>query len=130
MKALNVFIIILFTGILTSCTTSGDGLDFTTTWNLTNVTGGFAGVDHTFERGLIKWTFYEEDSVIEVTNSNEVESLIDIFETGTYPYSIEEIDSEYRIFINGSDFGTIYKTSKIMVIDQQFADGFKITLTR
>lgn len=131
MRALHIFIVAVVFGLCTGCTSGGDGLDFTTTWNLVNVSGGFAGVDHTFQRGLIKWTFYEEDGIIKVTNNNDIDSLNDIFETGTYPYTIEEIGTDYHIFIEGEDFGVIAKTSTIMTINQeQINDGFLITLIR
>jgi hypothetical protein len=102
----------------------------TNTWNLTHVVGGIAGIDQTIPTGLIQWTFNNDTGMLVVVNNNTDEMLFDFFDSGIYPYNIQNNGTDDLITIDGIEFGAWIETQNEVTIDQQVNDGFLLTLTR
>ncbi|MGJ8591857.1 MAG: hypothetical protein ACSHXF_04880 [Aquaticitalea sp.] len=133
MKAVRIFMSICLLTALVSCSDDDDNstqLSHTTTWNLTHVFGGFAGIDQTLPSGLVQWTFDSETDMLTVVNNNTDEMVVDFFDSGTYPYSIQNDGTNDLITIDGIDFGIYTETENEITIDQQVNDGFLLTLTK
>ncbi len=93
------------------------------TWNLKNLSGGFAGIDEDYETGSIIWTFDSQNQTIIIVNNNQ-ESTSYIFESGTYNYSLLEINNESYIEINNEEYGGITFSANNLIIDQnKISDG-------
>jgi hypothetical protein len=95
------------------------------------VNGGIAGVDTTFDFNKIIWTFNEENHVLTVNNTDDVEDGLD---TLTYSYAIEENDAkDLFLIIDSNEFGGFTFTQTQLIIDQNSttsgngADGFIYT---
>jgi hypothetical protein len=133
MKTLQIIVAILLFTTFSACTSDTDNsiqIPTTVTWSLTHVSGGIAGFDETFEIGLITWTFNSQTNIMAVVNNNTDDSSYDIFESGLYSYSIQNDGTNYRMTIDGGDFGVITETENEITLDQQVDDGFIITLKR
>lgn len=133
MKPLKILIAILLVATIASCSSDNDDnvqITQINSWNLARVTGGFAGVDQTFPAGLIVWTFNGDTEMVVVVNNNTDDTLNDFFDSGTYPYTIENDGTDDVISINGIDFGVISETENELLLDHQVDDGFTVTLTR
>lgn len=87
-------------------------------WNIINISGGFAGVDDDFAEGIIVWKFNEENSTLIIQNGNEVNTIYDGLESGNYTYSIIEVEDNAFLVINESEFGAIVLANEALVIDQ------------
>lgn len=133
MKSLKILIAILLVATIASCSSDDDNnvqLTQINSWNLARVTGGFAGVDQTFPEGLIVWTFNGDTDTVVVVNNNTDNTLNDFFDSGTYPYTIENDGTNDVISIDGIDFGVISETENELLLDHQVDDGFTVTFTR
>lgn len=129
---------------LISCSLSNDNNDgpteiVITNWNLINVTGGIAGVDHNFEIGEIIWFFDEINDVLSVTNNNPDDSLEDGLDTGNYHLLFQIIDDKIYMFVEFNEFGELIISgidNEDMTIDQnslstgQGSDGFIYTFKK
>ncbi len=134
--------IILFT--LTNCSTEGNSNNqpsqiTITEWNLINVTGGIAGVDHDFEIGDIVWSFNNINALLTVNNNNTEDDLEDSLSTGSYNISFIETNDDLFLRISDQEFGEVIISgtdNEDMVIDQnslstgQGSDGFVYTFKR
>ncbi len=134
--------IILFT--LTNCSTEGNSNNqpsqiTITEWNLINVTGGIAGVDHDFEIGDIVWSFNNINALLTVNNNNTEDDLEDSLPTGSYNISFIETNDDLFLRISDQEFGEVIISgtdNEDMVIDQnslstgQGSDGFVYTFKR
>ncbi|HET8810467.1 MAG TPA: hypothetical protein VFM65_09420 [Flavobacteriaceae bacterium] len=130
MKPIIFTFLVLFFGCFAGCDNSDNDIDDPTiygSWNLMNISGGFAGVDNDFERGTIIWTFDGNSSELVVENNN-TEEVIDGLDSGTYMFSISGSDT---LFVEGGRFG-VYTVSKTqLIIDQGVAsDGFLLKFER
>ena len=133
MKTIQFFAAILLLTVFTSCNTNDDSTELPTlpiSWNLTRVTGGFAGVDETFPRGLITWSFNSETNMLTVVNNNDNEASNDMFDSGTYPYSVQTTETGDILTVNEIEIGKISVTQNQLNIDQQSVDGFMLTFIR
>ncbi|PWL38820.1 hypothetical protein DKG77_11300 [Flagellimonas aquimarina] len=100
-------------------------------WNVQNISGGFVGMDQDFEEETITWTFNADNSTLTVVNNNVlVDVIYDGLDTGSYPYTIIEVDNERFLEIDGQEFGGILFTNGQLLLDQNKistgsgADGF------
>lgn len=105
-------------------------------WNVKNISGGFVGMNQTFENETITWTFNSADSKLNVVNDNIlVDVIYDGLDTGSYSYSIIKIDDESFLEINGQEFAGISFTNGQLQLDQNKistgsgADGFVLLFT-
>ena len=81
---------ILLVLILSGCSNDSDnsGAIVAGKWKLVQVTGSFAGTQSNFEPGTISWEFNPRNQSVKVINNNTDEDLTDLFESGTYDYSV------------------------------------------
>ncbi len=100
-------------------------------WNVQNISGGFVGMNQDFEEETITWTFNASDSKLTVVNNNVlVDVIYDGLDSGSYPYSIIEVDDESFLEINGQEFAGISFANSQLLLDQNKmstgtgADGF------
>ncbi|MDL5513473.1 hypothetical protein QSE00_16725 [Arenibacter sp. M-2] len=106
------------------------------TWNLMNVSGGFAGVDEDFEKGKIIWEFDTKDGTLLVTNNDESGALYNGLPTGTYAYSILQGKDQDYLQLNDKEVGGIDVAKSQLVLDQNNtssgsgADGFVLVLVK
>lgn len=106
------------------------------TWNLKNISGGFAGVDDDFETGLVTWTFDEPSSTLTVVNNSSQEFIYSGYETGTYTYTIVEISGHEYMIIEGTEHGKYLIQGNLLTINENElqsgagADGFVFEFVR
>lgn len=98
--------------IFTSCSVNNN--DNTPTevtviqWNLINVSGGVAGVDHDFELGEIIWVFDEFSGNLNIENNNTDDSLEDGLDSGDYTFFLEEDEFlNLYVIIDGIEYGSL-----------------------
>ena len=132
MKKFIPFFIICITLLCFSCSNDDDSnsISLHQTWTLRQVSGGLAGINDTFEQGIITWSFNETDGTVLVKNNNTDNTLTDILETGTYPYSTSLENGAIKLTIDGSNYGYISLTENTLSIDDQAADGFLISFEK
>lgn len=125
---------ILLVLILSGCSNDSDssGAIVAGKWKLVQVSGSFAGTQSNFEPGTISWEFNPKNQSVKVINNNTNENLTDLFESGTYDYSIvtsenPEICSKI-LKINNIDMGCFEIVNGDLKIDQAYVDGYTITL--
>ncbi len=100
------------------------------TWNLQNVSGGFAGVDDDFENGAILWTFNTNNGQLKVINNSDGSSIYSGLETGSYPFSIQASSDASILYINTREYGGLGELKNGFLINQNEmangsgADGF------
>jgi hypothetical protein len=95
-------------------------------WNLRHASSGWVNQSN-LEVGTVKFNFDTENSILNVSNTDE--SLLFVPTSGNYPYSIVEYENEnYIIFeddnwnfeFNAVTYGymiTLYKYESILLID-------------
>lgn len=99
-------------------------------WNLTTISGGFAGIDDDYPAGDIVWTFVSSESKLEINNNNTANTLYDGLPTGEYIYTLLTVDNELFLKINGDEFAGIILSENRLTLDQNRsssgsgADGF------
>ena len=115
--------------ITTSCTNNGNNDGQTETWNLTNISGGIAGVNNDFQQGTIIWILNPQSSTLTIENNN-TDNNYDGFDSGIYAYNIQNISGKSFMIIEGIEFGGITILQNEIIIDQNLtsngsgADGF------
>jgi hypothetical protein len=103
-------------------------------WNVKNISGGFAGIDDDYEAGLVTWTF--NNQVITIENNESQGNIYSGFESGTYNYSINEVNGNNYITINNAEYGGYTLSINNLTIDQNQtssgsgADGFMLQFER
>ena len=127
------FIYILFLLAVLGCN-KDDDTTLTTSeisgeWSLIHVRGGLRGIDESFEKGMILWTFNEEAKTINVINKNFKE-VYDVLPTGTYTYSIKVTKDSKELLVDSNNVGNFELTTDQFTIDKQFKDGFLVTFKR
>lgn len=131
-RALSIFTILI---LITNCSTSSDTSDdpIAGDWNLKTMTGGFAGVNNSFQGGEVVWIFNEEDSSL--TIEVNIISMIPTeryygLQAGTYTYELVEENDVTTLYANDSKVGTISFSENELLIDDGIAvDGFLLTFT-
>ncbi len=126
---IRLLIILLTFGVFvfTSCNNDDDASPLEPlngTWNLKNIVGGFAGIDDDYETGMVTWTFYTQNSTLQVENNTNQETIYSGFETGNYSYtSVQNNGNEY-ILINDEEYGGYLIDVDGLVINQnEIQDG-------
>ncbi len=103
-------------------------------WNVKNISGGIAGINDDYDDGTITWTFTNQ--MLTVENNESQGNLYSGFESGTYNYTVSEINGFQYIFINNVEFGSYALATNSLIIDQNEtssgagADGFILQLER
>ncbi|HRP89990.1 MAG TPA: hypothetical protein PKX92_08120 [Edaphocola sp.] len=133
---LKLIILTLFLGVglLISCSKEDKNISSTEallngTWNLKNLSGGFAGLNENYSIGTITWAFNVQNKTI-IVNNNVPESKKYIFDNGTYSFSIIEINNHKYLKINNDEYGGLIILNSNLTIDQNKisngvgADGF------
>ncbi|HET8838878.1 MAG TPA: hypothetical protein VFM82_07800 [Flavobacteriaceae bacterium] len=138
MRTTFLILLLAFCGFATSCDNDDDNgpqteVSLEGTWDLKNISGGFAGINADFEDDAIEWTFNEETSVLTINNThpNDDETIYDGLESGTYTYELSTVDGENQIYINDVFFGVYVLSASELVIDQDIgADGYVFSFER
>lgn len=136
MKTLKLLLPLLFLFATNSCSIDDETYVNTTyygAWHLVEVSGTIAGSTHEFEYGTIVWNF--APNLITIVNNNNNEDLIDKFETGSYPFIVDDvIDEQYgclqRISFSADDINCFQYNKDTMYITQNAADGIVLKLIR
>jgi len=93
-------------------------------WNLVNINGGLAGVNTDFPVGSIIWEF--DAAKVNVTNNNPLMgSMYDGLGTGTYDYSIQDLNGFKTLKVDKQELGTVYIQGNKLVTDQRAAGSFR-----
>lgn len=85
-------------------------------WQVKNISGGFTGIDDEYETGVITWTF--NNQILTVENNENQGYIYSGFESGTYNYTVSEIDGINYIMINNAEFGSYTLSRNKLIIDQ------------
>jgi len=117
MKIVCAFLILIF---ICSCTDNDDSNATIEKWNLINVSGGFAGIDLTIEKGEIIWTLNEHDSILDIENNYRGTFVVSL-PTGRYSYFVEEINNTSYITIDRDEYGGIDILGNQIVIDENIS---------
>lgn len=134
MKLNSVFLTLLlgiafFVGCTDDIHTSPQDQSLNGTWKLINLSGGFAGLDENYPSGTITWTFNSHNQTLIIDN-NQPTSKSFIFDSGTYNYSIIEMNTQKYLKIDNEEYGELTILSHELIIDQNKisngvgADGF------
>lgn len=101
-------------------------------WSMISVTGGFIGTDHFFDKEVVVWIFDQTNKTIQVKNNNENNSLEDGLSSGTYEYSINTIEDNQELLINGNSIGNfeLSDDKKKFILEEVFRDGFRYEFER
>ena len=119
--------------VLSSCSVSNNDepeQNYKSLWHLINVSGGFAGVNESFELETIIWSFDEATLKLTVANNNQDNAIQDGLDAGTYDYSIINTNGESFLVIDGNELGELTFSQAGMQIDENLkstgngADGF------
>jgi len=111
-------VFILLSILLLSCSISDDSSTppSSAKWNLINITGGISGTEIVLDRGQITWVFDEANSILIIEEI--AEGLPDGLIKGDHTFSIENINNDDFIFIDGVEYGSIAIGSNTFTIDQ------------
>ncbi|MEZ4810856.1 MAG: hypothetical protein R2819_10915 [Allomuricauda sp.] len=130
---------VIFTIGLLACSSSDDDTQkdiVAGTWNVQNISGGFAGINDDYAPGTIIWAFNPANQTLQVTNNNEADTIYDGLPTGQYSYSVLSVENELFLQINDQEFSGITIFSRQLLLDENKkstgtgADGFQIVLSR
>lgn len=135
-----ILVFLLGIGLLTGCS---DDTDITPpapslngTWHLKNLSGGIAGINEHYPNGTITWNFDSRNQTIIIVNNNQSSTRI-IFDSGTYNYSIIEVNKQQYLQINSEEYGGLtLSTNNLLTIDQNEiswgvgADGFVLNFEK
>ena len=127
-----IFILLIGLGFITSCDKNDDTPKqenaINGSWNLKNVSGGFAGINIDYTLGEVKWTFIRNNNTLIVENYIDSTGTEDIYaglDSGTYSYEIELEGEKQLLFIDDIKRGEINIIDDILKIDYGVvADGF------
>ena len=101
-------------------------------WKFVKVTGGLLGVNQEIEPGMITWSFNSFTNTVTIVNTTTDQMLYDFFETGVYNYQILESSSDFGcdevLKIDNIELGCLSIVDDKLVIDQTYADGFRLEL--
>ncbi|MDU8886134.1 hypothetical protein RXV94_08185 [Yeosuana sp. MJ-SS3] len=92
----------------------------TETWFLVNISGGIAGINENFEKGIIAWTFNEEGSALTVENTT---GSTNGFESGTHSYRILRTNGKKYLIVENNEIGGMIETENQLTIDQNMQSG-------
>lgn len=102
-------------------------------WNLKHVQGGIAGVNDTYDDGVIVWAFSDNGATLVVENNNTEDVIYDGLESGTYSCSYLTTNGTTVSLIVDETIGLGFVTidGTTMTLDENVAaDGFLLTFER
>ena len=131
---------LLFLGsfLCTSCSNDDEPVQpkvINGSWNLTKISGGFAGIDDDYIKGTITWTFNNQTLFV-VNNASAQGTIYSGFETGNYTYSTFSANGIAYVVIDDGEFGGYKIDANSMIINQNQisigsgADGFVLQFER
>lgn len=100
-------------------------------WFLVQVNGSIAGTQDSFPEGEIIWNFNTANHTVTITNNNTDPDAVDLFDSGTYTYSIQantvtpEICSE-SIFVDNTGLGCFTFDQDNLTLSQVENDGYEL----
>ncbi len=130
-------LIILSLVFFTNCNNDDDSNQAETLngiWNVKNISGGIAGINDDYDIGMITWEF--DNQVLTIENNESQGNIYSGFESGTYNYSINEINGNNYIILNNDEFGGYTLSVNNLTINQNEtssgsgADGFILQFER
>jgi len=134
-----IYFLLIFSLLFTQSCTSDDNSEpqpetnlVEGTWNLYNISGGFAGNNEDFEDGEIQWVFNTKNGQLKVTNKSNDSSIFSGLTTGLYSFSVSTPAGTPILYINGGEFGGLGGSTSGLIINQNKmasgdgADGFKL----
>lgn len=104
------------------------------TWNLKMITGGFGGLEDTYNSGVVVWTFNNQQ--LTVQNNAPASFIYSGLTTGVYPYEVQIINNETYLFIANEHFSGVSFLNNELTLDQNSipdangADGFVLLFER
>jgi hypothetical protein len=140
MKTLKILTLIIITGlgILISCSSDDDSTQIEIidgTWNLTNVSGGIAGINIDYNSGDIIWIFDSQNQTLTVESKNSQNLNYQGLNSGIYNYSVFETGGNSYLKIDGTEFAMYILSDIHLILDQnetsaegEGADGFLLRL--
>ncbi len=117
MKSYGTLFSLLFVFLLCSCPAPNNNSAIDGSWNLVKLSGGLAGLDCDYAKGLILWTFENNNFSTENTNSASdiCASVAKSMDAGTY--SVEEHEKAFYLKINANYLGKITIVGNSLTID-------------
>ncbi|MBT8268407.1 MAG: hypothetical protein HKO96_00410 [Flavobacteriaceae bacterium] len=113
------------------CTEENKTLSFSDklngSWNLSSLSGGFAGVDFDFSEGEVIWDYNSNTMMVSVTSNLDADDMRSSFlplQEGEYEFSINESGGNTFLVIDGAgiyennEFGKIDLNNSTLTIDQ------------
>lgn len=86
-------------------------------WNLVNISGGFAGIDQDIEAGEVLWTFDRQLSMLTIEKRQEPEAPFGGLPSGAYSYSLLPMDGKLYLIVDGAEEGEIFLQEGQLVLD-------------
>ena len=146
MKKLMILTVIMVFGIFaTSCNDDTDGdtnLELekkpigNINWTLTNLSGGFVGLDQDYKPGIIEWRFDSRKSILRVINNDPKGTKFDVLKPGEYHYYLVKQKGGTYLFIEEYEFGNLRSKGDGLIIDQNkgisgaYADGYILSFKK
>ncbi|MEO9513726.1 MAG: hypothetical protein ABJN84_10475 [Flavobacteriaceae bacterium] len=137
---MRISLIVLFTVLcISACSDRDDTIpDFLHgSWDVQNISGGFAGIDQDFEAETVIWNFDSDTNILTVVNNHElVDVVYDGLDSGTYEYSILQVEDQNFLIIDEVEFaGFDFLTNQILLDQNKLstgtgADGFLLLFNR
>ena len=127
---ISIFIMVLLTTFFVGCEKQGleNPVNLKGTWNLSNMSGGLAGINQDFNEGEVVWTF--SGSQVSIKNNIDESAGYGMPETTTLNYSIQNYQGSYILLLNNQNFGVINLSGTSLSLDDRNADGFKFIFTK
>jgi hypothetical protein len=89
------------------------------TWDLRNVSGGLNGINDDYPKGIIKWVFNSPSKFfMTIENNNFQNPNYNGLDSGIYKYSVLELNNNFYLIIDGSEFGGFVFTEGDLIINQ------------
>ena len=121
MNSKKIILLLLITiGLLTSCSDDNDEQlsIIEGVWHIKNISGGLAGINDTYTKDAIKWTFNNQKLTLTIVNNNPIDDTIyDGYASGVYHYSILESNHNFYLVIEDSEFGEITLIQDNLTLD-------------
>lgn len=134
-----IFTLVVGAALLISCSDDAGVIpqeaNLNGTWNLKNLSGGFAGLNENYANGTITWTFNPQNQTIIIDN-NQPASEPFIFESGTYNYTVTVVNNQKYLNIDSDEYGGLTISTNSLTIDQNKiswgvgADGFILSFEK
>ncbi|WP_148639326.1 hypothetical protein [Aquimarina longa] len=127
-----VYILVLFT--ILSCSGDDDTVLISSNlegvWNLTNISGGFVGINKDFKKGIITWDFNEANKTVKITNK-DLDNQYGLLSPGTYTYKMVKKEDKEELVINDMIISYFKRvTTSKFIIDEEPIDGFRYIFER